>query len=106
MKHKNQQLEYKRHQGYIESHEMLSKISKSMLKNEILTNDLLEMYNNTINNRIKKIKKERLGYKSKKVINKWNNIYNRLKSLKMDEIEWKNSRNDTVNQIHLLLSLY
>ena len=106
MKHKHQTREYERHQGYIESHEMLSKISKSMLKNEILTNDLLEMYNNKIKNRIKKLKKEYLGYKSKKVINKWKNIYNRLKSLKMDQIEWKNSRNDTVNQIHLLLSLY
>lgn len=106
MKHQNQKREYKRQQGYIESREMLSKISKSMLKNEILTNDLLEMYNNTMNNRIKKIKKEYLGYKSEKVSNKWNNIYNRLKSLKMDQIEWKNNRNDTVNQIHLLLSLY
>jgi len=106
MKHQNQKREYKRQQGYIESHKMLSKISKSMLKNEILTNDLLEMYNNTMNNRIKKIKKEYLGYKSEKVSNKWNNIYNRLKSLKMDQIEWKNNRNDTVNQIHLLLSLY
>mgnify|MGYP006139004735 FL=1 len=106
MKHINQKHQYKLHQGYIESHEMLNKIAKRMLKNEILTDDLLEMYNNTVNNRIKKIRKQYMGYKSEKVSNKWNNIYNKLKSLKKDQIEWKNSRNDTVNHIHLLLSIY